>query len=68
MNKDQAQGQFDQMKGKVKQGIGKATGDEVLHDEGVGDEVAGNVKEGVGKAKEKVGNALKDLGNRVKHS
>ena len=66
MNKDQVQGQFDQIKGKAKQKIGEATGDDVLHDEGVADEVGGNVQEGVGKAKEKVGNALKDLGNRVK--
>ena len=67
MNKDQAQGQFDQMKGKVKQGIGKATGDEALHDEGVADEASGNVQEGVGKVKEKVGNAVKNLGDRIKH-
>lgn len=66
MNKDQVQGQFDQMKGKVKQRIGKATGDDVLHDEGVADEVVGNVQEGVGKAKEKVGNAVKNLGDRIK--
>lgn len=67
MNKDQVQGQFDQMKGKVKQGVGKATNDPDLHDEGVADEVAGNVQEGFGKAKETVGNAVKDLGDKIKH-
>jgi uncharacterized protein YjbJ (UPF0337 family) len=67
MNKDQVEGQFDQVKGKMKQGIGKATGDPALHDEGVADELAGDVQEGVGKAKEKVGNAIKDLGDRIKH-
>jgi uncharacterized protein YjbJ (UPF0337 family) len=74
MNKDQAEGQFEQVKGKMKQGIGKATGDQALHDEGAADELAGDVqegvgkaREGVGKAKEKVGNAIKDLGDRIKH-
>jgi uncharacterized protein YjbJ (UPF0337 family) len=67
MNKDQAEGQFEQVKGKMKQGIGKATGDQALQDEGAADELAGDVQEGFGKAKEKVGNAIKDLGDRIKH-
>ena len=66
MNKDEAKGKFDQAKGKVKQGIGKATGDERLHGEGVADETSGEVQEGVGKLKDKVGDAVKDLGNRIK--
>ena len=66
MNKDEAKGKFDQAKGKVKQGIGKATGDERLHGEGVADEASGEVQEGVGKLKDKVGNAVKDLGSRIK--
>jgi uncharacterized protein YjbJ (UPF0337 family) len=67
MNKDQVEGTIDQLKGKVKQGVGKATNDPALHDEGVADEVSGNVQEGFGKAKEKVGDAIKDLGNKIKH-
>jgi uncharacterized protein YjbJ (UPF0337 family) len=67
MNKDQVEGQIDQMKGKFKQGVGKATNDPELHDEGVADEAAGTMQEGVGKAKEKVGNAVKDLGDKIKH-
>lgn len=66
MNKDQVQGQVDQAKGKFKQGFGKATNDPDLHDEGVVDETAGEIQEGFGKAKEKVGNAVKDIGNRIK--
>jgi len=66
MNKDEAKGKFDQAKGKVKQGIGKATGDERLHGEGVADEASGEVQEGVGKLKDKVGDAVKDFGNRIK--
>lgn len=66
MNKDEAKGKLDQVKGKVKQGIGRAAGDDRLHDEGVADEASGHVREGVGKAKDKVGNAVKDLGDRIK--
>jgi uncharacterized protein YjbJ (UPF0337 family) len=66
MNKDQVEGKFDQAKGKLKQGIGKATGDQRLHDDGVADEASGEVQEGVGKVKDKVGGAVKDLGNRIK--
>ena len=66
MNRDEAKGKFDQAKGKVKQGIGKATGDQRLHGEGVADEASGEVQEGVGKLKDKVGDAVKDLGNRIK--
>jgi uncharacterized protein YjbJ (UPF0337 family) len=66
MNKDQVEGKFDQAKGKLKQGIGKATGDQRLHDDGVADEASGEVQEGFGKVKDKVGGAVKDLGNRIK--
>ena len=66
MNRDEAKGKFDQAKGKVKQGIGKATGDQRLHGEGVADEASGEVQEGVGKLKDKVGDAVKGLGNRIK--
>ena len=66
MNKDEAKGKFDQAKGKVKQGIGKATGDERMHGEGVADEASGEVQEGVGKLKDKVGGAVKDLGDRIR--
>jgi uncharacterized protein YjbJ (UPF0337 family) len=65
-NNDEIKGQFDQVKGKVKQGIGDATGDQELHDEGVVDQASGEVQEGFGTAKRKVGEAVKDLGNRIK--
>ena len=66
MNKDRVEGKFDQAKGKVKQEIGKATGDQRMHDEGVADEASGEVQEGFGKVKDKVGGAVKDLGDRIK--
>ena len=65
-NQDEVKGKLDQMKGKIKQGVGEATGNERLHDEGVADELAGDVREGFGTTKRKVGEAVEDLGDRIK--
>jgi uncharacterized protein YjbJ (UPF0337 family) len=66
MNRDELDGKTDQLKGKIKQGVGDLTDNERLHDEGVADEAAGNVQEGYGKAKRKVGEAISDLGDEIK--
>ena len=66
MNRDEAQGKTDQLKGKVKQAAGDLTDDERLHDEGVADETAGKVQEGFGRGRRKVGEALEDLGDTLK--
>jgi len=66
MNRDEAQGKTDQLKGKIKQAAGDLTDDERLHDEGVTDEAAGKVQEGFGKGRRKVGEALEDLGDTLK--
>lgn len=66
MNKDELDGKVDQVKGKVKQGVGDVTGNERLHDEGVVDEASGDVQEGFGRGRRKVGEAIEDVGDRVK--
>jgi len=66
MNRDELEGKGEQLKGKIKQGAGDVTGNERLHDEGVADEAAGDVQEGVGKARRKVGEAVEDIGDRIK--
>ena len=66
MNRDELEGKAEQLKGKVKQGVGDLTDDERLHDEGVADEAAGDVQEGYGKARRKVGEAIEDLGESIK--
>lgn len=66
MNKDELDGKIDQVKGKAKQGIGDATNNERLHDEGVADEASGDVQEGFGRGRRKVGEAVEDLGERLK--
>ena len=66
MNRDELEGKAEQLKGKVKQGVGDLTDNERLHDEGLADEAAGDVQEGYGKAKRKVGEAIEDLGENIK--
>ena len=66
MNRDELEGKADQLKGKVKQGVGDLTDNDRLHDEGVADEAAGDVQEGYGKARRKVGEAVEDLGENIK--
>jgi uncharacterized protein YjbJ (UPF0337 family) len=66
MNRDELEGKKDQMTGKIKQAAGDLTDDERLHDEGVADEAGGNVQEGFGRARRKVGEAIDDLGDKIK--
>jgi uncharacterized protein YjbJ (UPF0337 family) len=66
MNKDEVRGKADQIKGRVKQEIGDATADDRLRDEGAADEASGDVQEGFGKARRKVGDAIEDLGDKLK--
>jgi uncharacterized protein YjbJ (UPF0337 family) len=66
MNKDELRGKAKEIKGDMKQRIGNATGDERLHDEGVADEAEGNVQDAFGEGRRKVGNAVKDLGDKIK--
>jgi uncharacterized protein YjbJ (UPF0337 family) len=66
MNRDELEGKGEQLKGKVKQGVGDMTGNERLKDEGVADEAAGDVQEGFGRGRRKVGEAIEDLGENLK--
>ena len=66
MNRDELSGKGDQLKGKLKQAAGDLTGDERLHDEGVADEAAGEIKEGFGRGRRKIGEAIEDLGDKLK--
>jgi uncharacterized protein YjbJ (UPF0337 family) len=52
---DKAANKVTEMKGKVKEGVGKATGDEDMEAEGKTDQVKGNLKQ----AGEKVKDAFK---------
>lgn len=65
-NKDELQGKFDQAKGKAKEVVGRAIDDEKLEHEGQVDNAGGDIQEGFGKARRKVGEAIEDVGDRIK--
>lgn len=55
---DKVKGAANQVAGKVKQGIGKATDDPILEGEGRAQEVKGDVQKAVGNAKDAVKKAI----------
>lgn len=52
MNRDTAEGKFDEVKGKIKQSIGETFGNEKLANSGAADQVKGNAKEAWGETKD----------------
>jgi uncharacterized protein YjbJ (UPF0337 family) len=66
MNRDEIDGKAGQLKGKIKQAAGDLTDDQNLHDEGVADEAAGDVQEGFGRGRRKLGDAIEDIGDKIK--
>ena len=62
---DEIKGKGKQVKGAVKEKLGKWTGDRNLEDSGTAERAEGDVQEGFGKAKRKVGEAVEDLGEKI---
>jgi uncharacterized protein YjbJ (UPF0337 family) len=52
VDKDRVEGSLEQAKGKVKEVVGKVTGDSKLEGEGKGDQVAGKIQNTVGGLKD----------------
>ncbi len=52
MDDDRVEGSAKNMKGKLKEGLGKAVGDAKLEGEGKGDQAAGKVQNAVGGIKD----------------
>lgn len=65
-NKDEIEGKFDQAKGSIKEGIGRAVDDDEMEAEGRADRAGGKLQEGYGEAKRKVGDAIKDVGDAIR--
>ena len=59
-------GTTDELKGNIKQGVGRATGDRDMQSEGQADELAGKGKGVVGSAKDTLDKAGDALSNAVK--
>jgi uncharacterized protein YjbJ (UPF0337 family) len=60
MNKDRIQGSAEQIKGKMKEVAGKATGDTKLESEGKVQKIAGKVQNTIGGMKDAVKEAVDD--------
>ena len=52
MNTEKVEGKFDQVSGKIKQGVGEAVGNQKLANAGAAEQVKGAAKETWGKAKD----------------
>ena len=59
MHKDEMKGAAKDAKGSIKEGLGKASGDERMEAEGAAERVEGKVQKGVGSLKEAARDALK---------
>ena len=60
MNKDRIEGSAEQAKGKIKETVGKLTGDAKLQGEGKADQIAGKTKNAIGGIKDAAKEALED--------
>ena len=58
MNKDQAQGKIDNIKGRVKEAAGSLTGDKKTQAEGTAERIKGAVQEKVGDIKHDAASAI----------
>lgn len=61
MNKDTIEGNWDQMKGKIKQAWGNLTDDDLTYAEGKEDEMWGRLQEKTGKTKDEIRKHVADL-------
>jgi uncharacterized protein YjbJ (UPF0337 family) len=59
MHKDEIKGAAKDAKGSIKEGVGKATGNNRMAAEGASERVAGKVQKGVGSIKDAARKALK---------
>ncbi|HEV7921903.1 MAG TPA: CsbD family protein [Thermoanaerobaculia bacterium] len=64
-NEDEVRGTIDKAAGAVKEHLGRATDDPLLESEGADQRAAGELEHGFGKVRRKVGEAVKDIGNKL---
>jgi uncharacterized protein YjbJ (UPF0337 family) len=66
MNRDELEGKKENIKGRIKEAAGTLTGDKDLENEGADERARGAAKEQIGRTRRKVGEAVEDLGKRLK--
>ena len=64
-NRDEVRGKVDRMKGGMKEKLGDLKNDERLREEGQADRTTGEIQEGFGRNRRKVGEVIKDLGDKI---
>jgi uncharacterized protein YjbJ (UPF0337 family) len=64
--KEQVGGKMDNLKGKIKEGAGKLTGDRDLEAEGEVDQAKGNIRDNMGRGARKLGDAAEDVKDAFK--
>ena len=65
MEKEHVTGKVDELKGKAKQGVGKATDDPGLQGEGMVDEAKGHIKQAYGDLKDSIKDSDKKAGTDI---
>ena len=66
MNRDERDGKSENLKGRVKEATGALLDDEKLQKEGADQRAAGELQEDFGKLRRKAGEALEELGEKLK--
>lgn len=66
MNEDTLTGQGREVGGAIKETIGNATGDQEIRNEGIADQVRGNVQQSYGAARDAVANGVGPLADKAK--
>ena len=61
MNKTEMKGNWNVIKGKLKQKFGELTDDDLIFEEGQEDELWGRMQQRIGKTKEEIMKELRDL-------
>jgi Uncharacterized protein conserved in bacteria len=65
VNKDEVKGKFEQVKGKVKDKVGEATGNRRMEAEGETENAKGKTRESWGRLKRGVSNAVGDIADAI---
>ncbi len=64
MNKDTFKGEWNQLKGKIKQEWAELTDDDLMHAEGSFDKLVGKIQERYGQTKDKVEQQVREWRNK----
>ncbi|MFA6116502.1 MAG: CsbD family protein [Sphingomonas sp.] len=66
MNEDTLEGEGRNLAGQVKEAVGKATGDQATQNQGVADQISGNLQQSYGAAKDAVTQGIGPLADKAK--